>query len=480
MPDLSGRPRTDQRPSRWSKSILALSGGLAAVVLVEMGLRLGGFVYQMKPERFNADALSRGGDVRVLCLGESTTQGAYPEHLQALLDNSGTPLKFVVIDKGISGTNSGIILMFLENLLDTYRPDLVLTMIGINDVGWSVPLKDGAGRIDRWFHRFRNLRISKLYRIATGERAGGASRRNVVVPKRTHDEFVPMSPITEKAPRTTQTSMTDYLNSGELFQQEGAWAEAEACFRNALKIDPKNELPHRFLGHLYERQRKYRKAIACFKNILELKTQGDPAYIHRCLGSLYDKEKDYGNALVHYKKAVEINPTDEFSQVALVRFLYNRNARKEAYAGLRKARDLNPTSLLLNSEFLKMKQYARPEKPKRETALSPYRAVTIRNYTKIRDIVLSRGARLVCVQYPMRPLRPLEEIIGKKQNVFYVDNELSFREAVRRDGYDIYFTDKFGGDFGHCTVRGNRLLAENIVRVILHEVYPGRPSGTKP
>jgi hypothetical protein len=29
----------------------------------------------------------------------------------------------------------------------------------------------------------------------------------------------------------------------------------------------------------------------------------------------------------------------------------------------------------------------------------------------------------------------------------------------------------FAGDFGHCTDKGNRLLAENIATVILKEVF---------
>jgi len=29
----------------------------------------------------------------------------------------------------------------------------------------------------------------------------------------------------------------------------------------------------------------------------------------------------------------------------------------------------------------------------------------------------------------------------------------------------------FGGDFGHCTPKGNRLLATNIADVILKEVF---------
>jgi hypothetical protein len=48
---------------------------------------------------------------------------------------------------------------------------------------------------------------------------------------------------------------------------------------------------------------------------------------------------------------------------------------------------------------------------------------------------------------------------------------LVFRDAVRKDSYNEYFRDAIGGDFGHCTDKGNRLLAENIASTILKEVF---------
>jgi hypothetical protein len=45
-----------------------------------------------------------------------------------------------------------------------------------------------------------------------------------------------------------------------------------------------------------------------------------------------------------------------------------------------------------------------------------------------------------------------------------VDNERIFRDAVSREGYDTLFRDRFGGDFGHCTEKGNLLIAQNLAR----------------
>lgn len=61
-------------------------------------------------------------------------------------------------------------------------------------------------------------------------------------------------------------------------------------------------------------------------------------------------------------------------------------------------------------------------------------------------------------------------MFSKDRDVVFVDNNSIFRRAVKKKGYAEYFTDMFAGDFGHCTRKGNELLARNIAEVILREV----------
>ena len=77
------------------------------------------------------------------------------------------------------------------------------------------------------------------------------------------------------------------------------------------------------------------------------------------------------------------------------------------------------------------------------------------------------------MQYPMRNITLLRNIFKEEMedNIIFVDNERVFKDAVKREGYKEYFKDMFGGDFGHCTEKGNRLLAENIANVILKEAF---------
>jgi len=98
--------------------------------------------------------------------------------------------------------------------------------------------------------------------------------------------------------------------------------------------------------------------------------------------------------------------------------------------------------------------------------------ITANNYQKLKAILDKRGIIYVCVQYPMRNIESLKKIFqGNDKGIIFVDNEKVFKDEVAKYGRQDYFKDTFGGDFGHCTEKGNRLLAENIAKVILKEVF---------
>jgi hypothetical protein len=46
-----------------------------------------------------------------------------------------------------------------------------------------------------------------------------------------------------------------------------------------------------------------------------------------------------------------------------------------------------------------------------------------------------------------------------------------FKAALKTSSYKEYFMDMFEGDFGHCTRKGNKLLAENIAEVLIKEYF---------
>ena len=122
------------------KASLIIFGIFLALIILESGLRITGFVatfeqdYENSPIEFvnleNEDA------VRILALGESTTAGggdSWPSQLERLLNERSSKIKFKVYNEGTGGTTTAFILSRLKRDLEIYNPDIVITMMGIND-----------------------------------------------------------------------------------------------------------------------------------------------------------------------------------------------------------------------------------------------------------------------------------------------------------------------------------------------------------
>jgi tetratricopeptide (TPR) repeat protein len=99
---------------------------------------------------------------------------------------------------------------------------------------------------------------------------------------------------------------------------------------------------------------------------------------------------------------------------------------------------------------------------------------TKENYLKLISITKRRGIKLVLMQYPVRSLEALRNMItDDSDGVVFVSNENNFRDAIRERGFWYYFCDDFAGDFGHCTDEGNTLIAENLANAILDKWFVG-------
>src|SRR4030042_1479156 len=187
------------------------------------------------------------------------------------------------------------------------------------------------------------------------------------------------------------------------------------------------------LGSLYRKFEKYDQAEEMFKKAIELDPKRDDAYIK--LGWIYKRLGKYDRAEETLKKAMNINPESSRVYGALAVLYTDLDEHSLAEEYYRKAEEVRKTYNVLK---------------------------TYNNYRLLQKQLAAKGIKLVSVQYPMRNIEPLKKIFKGEEDIIFVDNEKLFKEAVEKEGYNEYFTDMFGGDFGHCTPKGNRLLAENI------------------
>ena len=393
------------------KAVLIPLGLFLAVIILEVGLRLGGFIFLSLQEHRNKVSIQRKDTYRIMCLGESTTAGQYPIFLQEELDKYNTGIEFSVIDKGVVAVDTSFILDKLVSNIDTYNPDMVITMMGSNDIKYPhIPYGVITTEDEQPF--LNSIRIYKLARLLWRDIVVMVRKQNTAkdkvqtsFKKNTSQKQEPANQPAESGPQKNSA----HIEQGLFYQDKGQLVQAEDSFKKAIELKPNSDWAYSELGWFYRSQGKFTQAEDLFKKAIELNPQNDWAYAS--LESIYMETGDLELAKQYGQKASELR-------------------------------------------------------------LSYYVQTVAGNYHKLKDILDKRGITYVCVQYPVRSIEPLKKIFhGDEEVIIFVDNEKIFKDALIQGKYTDYFIDSFGGDFGHCTDKGNRLLVKNIANAILKEVF---------
>lgn len=124
-----------------------------------------------------------GNGRRVAFLGDSNTFGlgagfnnSFPQVLQRRWHAAGDGTPVEVLNLGTPGLNSSKLRQQLPGILASLRPDVLVIMIGVNDL-WTEPVAlDGKG--ESWHYRLWNL--SRVYRLLYMISKIPESRRNTI------------------------------------------------------------------------------------------------------------------------------------------------------------------------------------------------------------------------------------------------------------------------------------------------------------
>ena len=135
------------RPT-WRRRIVALSlGVLGLLITIEVTSAIAYQLFVSRQHTANAGAIENTDDeVRILCVGESTTAVAgdesgtllvprtsYPAQLEATLSERAPQIPWRVLNGGIMGGTSSAVLTRLETDLNTLKPHIIIAMMGIKD-----------------------------------------------------------------------------------------------------------------------------------------------------------------------------------------------------------------------------------------------------------------------------------------------------------------------------------------------------------
>jgi tetratricopeptide (TPR) repeat protein len=485
------------------KAIVIALGLVSCLACLEAGLRVFGAAVLFAQAHSNALSMRQTGVYRIMCVGESMTQRAYPPFLEQALNGRDMGIRVSVIDAGRSSTDSSMLLSRLEANLDTYHPNMVVAMMGINDYGPHMLYEpESSLKIVRFFKTFRTYRLARIvwkriarfgHGVKIGKLVGRASRwwvTEFVDVKRNDRAYVELGwayqaqckyaeaeAAFKKGPAINPGDDRAYQELGQFYQAQRKFAEAAAAYKKALGINPGNVWVPAGLVWVYQEQGKSAEAEKILKKALEINPRNDRAYWG--LGWAYQSQGKYAEAEEAFKKALEMNPGNDGAYQQLGGFYQAQGKFAETAAAYKKALEINPGNDKVYQQLGhfyqvqgKSAEAAAVFKQADEMRLKEYDSVLTDNYRRLQEMLGRRGIQLVCVQYPMRSLAPLKKMFqGRERGVIFVDNEKVFKDAVKRSSMQDYFVDRFGGDFGHCTLKGKELLAETIAGVLRREYF---------
>ncbi len=431
------------------KILLLLCSMLASLLLLEAGLRIAGVIHLSIRDHQNKTALTKRDSYRILCVGESTTyldgENNYPNYLSELLNASHPTKSFNVINKGTPGVSTDFIIENITSWINEYHPDIVLAMMGVNDD----MLLSRDEKPDSPPAAF--LKTTRVYKLACWLTAAIKNRLSKTAP----------GSLTLKNELTEDSAETESAQT--IIDQ----------FFERINRTPLEYRTHYKIAVLLEGNRHYALSEQAYKELL-VQTE-DPIiqkWLYKKLGEVLRKQNKY-------TEFVNLMPQISFDYWGYdwIKYVCTEDADirhvESVFQSLIESRKNNaPFYDLLAQCYAYSGKTAQAEGARqkaKEAMLRTIHPATQRNYLKLAQILARHNIIAVYVQYPLRSVEPLKKILSPAPNsdrMIVVDNEAVFKQALAQASVQEYFIDLFAGDFGHCTERGNRLLAQNIASVL--------------
>jgi len=414
--------------------------GLAVVFLVlEVGLRVAGYIYNSYRIKDRVARVNNENTFRILCIGDSYTFGhgattgySYPEQLEKMLNKNNSHRKFIVYNRGISGANSSRMLKELPENLKRYNPDAIIIMTGMNN-RWNLQesnyflFKKGAKtyfcRADAFLTRLRSYKLLKILVGSLRNKAlQGLSRY-----------------------RNSNKGNFSAIDDNQVVSMDkGMSKEANEHFR---------------LGQEYLITRELSLAVEEFKKAIEINPRHYYALVG--LGDTYDCQGKYELAEKMLKKALEVNPNSINAYGALWKMYWHAGKNSLALETIRKQLDLNP----LDDDLRQILRSGLPYLPDEKEILDKVLEYDLENMFRLAK---AGGEKIILLTYPLSEDNDeIRKRLANKWKILFVDNAKSFSELKSEENYKQ--KDYFVED-GHCNSNGYQIIAQNVYRVLQSEI----------
>jgi len=456
---------------------------------------------------------SKTDEFVILALGESTTAPVYdfnmqdfswPAYLEKLLNKADLKKEIKVINEGESRINSDKILYDLDRNIEKYNPDLVISMMGSNDFVEGILYETSAGiEADSLLSKSRIYKLVKFLIASIKEKNELESKEELDC--YSEESCIHLASIqgdkdffeNEIAIRLLKKALDYNPNNAEVLislgyrtmsdynLKENTKINAINYFEKSLEINPRDANAYSGLIQYFMQVLDFseqwnevfiKNTEKIEENIEKYKIKDENLFLtlancadcHGINESVFFRSEKRFNYL---QKALTVNPNNQTVLTDLARYHTQYNNFKEAeqlYLRVLKTNKKDDVYIMalieLANLYLKTDRQTLAEETFKKAI--DIGGIYVKNYQKLYEILQSNNIKLIAVGYPMRSTQPLELMFSDSE-VLVVSNELNFKKAVEKEGYDQIFVDRFAGDFGHCSEKGNLLLAENVKLAIL-------------
>ncbi|MBF0521764.1 MAG: hypothetical protein HQL24_01785 [Candidatus Omnitrophica bacterium] len=437
-------------------SLRALLRVILFLAFLELFFYIDGGLSIILQDYQNRYKLNQENTFRILCIGESMSYDgenfSYPTQLETILNARSQKHHFKIINKAIPGEGSDVAVQRLNSWIEEYHPHIVVAMMGINDYVDSVPFDKKT-----WPQKFLGLLDNvRVYKVA----------KTLV-----KDAFPQKQTLEKDFPSNTARQIQATQSFGQI-------KSLPDIIEEKLKKLPPDLTRVYLVALFHEGKKHYEAASFLFQKLTEANL--DPVlteWTFQKWGDTACESKNYTEYVKVMRHKLEKNPEDPWVAEQTWRMCRDNPKDQEIVEALNDLIKTHPNTRglhdILGGCLAETGQKAEAEKhwaKAEELRGLGKNPITHISFTKFFSILKQKDITAVVVQYPMRSLsllkNLLEDIDGASE-AHYVDNNSSFREALKRGSYSEYFKDRAGGNFGHCTPKGYRIIANNVANVIL-------------
>lgn len=435
-------------------SLLAFLLGVAGLAVAgEVGLRVAGLA--MRP------GISTGGEVTILCEGDSFTYGigglSFPNQLEDVINEAAGRKLVNAVNAGIPGLNTALLADQLDANLREHKPALVIVLAGENNSWNSVRMADPERQLPLRARVDAVLLNSRLYKFLKVAVIGWSSPRfheaiQLDEVERTALHLIDSAEdiglgIRELPPADETQGDLFVLEQLRQMEQRGAYDDCVALSSERLEQSPEVLAYRLNLAGCYMRLGQLAEAVELLTQIpADAAPTRELMESYFQLGFAFQRSDQFSEAVDAWFEGLSRFPASTRTFQALAHLHIERG---QLWQVLDRAREIegieeNPLFTYLN------RLYDEHDGGDIKRLISQNMKADVRRIVRTAH---AHGAEVILASYPYHSMSEIEAV-AEELGVTYIDFRPAFNARFERR------EDYLSADNCHCNDAGYRLMAE--------------------